>query len=283
MLKVVKAGFYTTIQDVGRFGHRCFGVPVSGPMDGYSSHFANALLGNAKDAALIEITMVGPTLQFLQPTLIAISGADISPIINGNPVKMNNILKVDANDTLSFGKLKSGIRSYLAIKDGFLSDMVLKSRSMYKDITPHYILSNGDTVPYKFVNDDFKKANAHVKYDNSILKEDVLEVSKGPEFNKLPTEIQQQIFSKEFRVSKLNNRMAFQLEPLIKNDLKQILTAPVLPGTVQLTPSGQLIVLMRDCQTTGGYPRVLQLTEKSINVLSQKYTGNSLKIRLSEL
>jgi allophanate hydrolase subunit 2 len=76
--------------------------------------------------------------------------------------------------------------------------------------------------------------------------------------------------------------MAYQLEPLFKNSLEQILTSPVLPGTIQLTPSGQLIVLMRDCQTTGGYPRVLQLTEKAINSLSQKLTGTTLKIRLKE-
>ena len=76
--------------------------------------------------------------------------------------------------------------------------------------------------------------------------------------------------------------MAYQLEPLFQNSLEPILTSPVLPGTIQLTPSGQLIVLMRDCQTTGGYPRVLQLTEKSINILSQKTTGNDLKIRLKD-
>ena len=76
--------------------------------------------------------------------------------------------------------------------------------------------------------------------------------------------------------------MAYQLAPTFDNALDPILTAPVLPGTVQLTPSGQLIVLMRDCQTTGGYPRVLQLTEDAISILSQKTTGNSLKFRLKE-
>ena len=85
------------------------------------------------------------------------------------------------------------------------------------------------------------------------------------------------------RVSKLNNRMAYQLSPLLKNKLGSILTGPVLPGTVQLTPSGQLIVLMKDCQTTGGYPRVLQLSEHAIYSLAQKSTANEIKFILRDL
>jgi len=76
--------------------------------------------------------------------------------------------------------------------------------------------------------------------------------------------------------------MAYQLNERIENNLKPIITSLVLPGTVQLTPSGQLIVLMRDCQTTGGYPRVLQLCEKSISILSQKFTGNTIHFEQKE-
>ena len=74
--------------------------------------------------------------------------------------------------------------------------------------------------------------------------------------------------------------MAYQLKELFKNDLKSIITSPVLPGTVQLTPSGNLIILMRDCQTTGGYPRILQLNEAALNVLSQKYSGQKIQFQL---
>ena len=83
-----------------------------------------------------------------------------------------------------------------------------------------------------------------------------------------------------YSISKDNNRMAYQILPVLKNSLESILTSPVLPGTVQLTPSGQLIILMRDCQTTGGYPRILQLTERSINILSQKTTNSVVKFSL---
>ena len=101
-------------------------------------------------------------------------------------------------------------------------------------------------------------------------------------FDRLSEKQKLQLENGEFKVSKYNNRMAYQLEPMVENDLEPILSAPVLPGTVQLTPNGNLIVLTRDCQTTGGYPRVLQLMESAINMLAQKTTGNTLKFRLKE-
>ncbi len=283
MLKVLKSGFYTTIQDTGRFGYRAYGVPVSGAMDAYSSQFANAILGNANDVALLELTMTGPVLHFLEPTLIAISGANLQPKLNDRPIKMNVSISIQANDIVSFGRSLSGFRAYLAIKDGFLSESVLGSRSMYKPITSASRIMNNDALEYNSIDDNQRELNANVKYNEDIIEDHILDVYKGSEFNTLPIEKQNQLLEASLSVSKHNSRMAYQLEPTFNNNLEPILTAPVLPGTVQLTPSGQLIVLMRDCQTTGGYPRVLQLTEKAINILSQKTTENCLKLRLKDL
>lgn len=280
MLKVLKSGFYTTIQDTGRFGYRAYGVPVSGAMDSYSSQFANAILGNPSDAAVLEITMTGPTLHFLEPTIIAVSGANLQPKLNDRLVKMNVSISIETSDILSFGRFNNGFRGYLAIKDGFLSETVLGSRSMYKPITCASRLMNNDTLEYNSNVDNHKKLNANVKYSEDSIEDNKLDVYKGPEFDKLPLEKQKLIFETSFFVSKHNSRMAYQLEPAFENTLNAILTAPILPGTVQLTPSGQLIVLMRDCQTTGGYPRVLQLTERAVNSLSQKTTGNTLNFSL---
>jgi antagonist of KipI len=283
MLKVIKSGFYTTIQDTGRFGHRAYGVPVSGAMDAYSSQFANAILGNANDAALLEITMTGPILHFLEPTIIAISGANFQPKLNDSPIKMNVSVSIDTNDILSFGRLNRGFRAYIAIKDGILSKTVLGSRSMYKPVTSASRIMNNDTLNYNSIVNNKRTLNAIVKYNKDIIENHVLDVYEGPEFNSLPIDKKNQLLESSFFVSKRNSRMAYQLDPTFENNLEPILTAPVLPGTIQLTPSGQLIVLMRDCQTTGGYPRVLQLTEKAIRILSQKTKGNSLKIRLKDL
>ena len=282
MLKVLKSGFYTSIQDEGRFGHRSYGVPISGAMDSYSSQFANTLLGNSRDAAVMELTMTGPTLHFLQPTVIAISGAEMSPSLNNKTLKINTIVAIQNGDVLSFGKLRHGFRTYIAIKGGFLITKVLNSRSMYKGITTEGCIKVNDVVDYPSYVNEKRDFHANVKYDNAIIESNTIEVFKGSEFDSLTEEMQNKILN-NYKISKLNNRMAYQLKPLFNNNLQPILTSPVLPGTVQLTPSGRLIILMRDCQTTGGYPRVLQLTEKSINILSQKITGNNLKIRLKEI
>lgn len=281
MVKVIKAGFYSTIQDQGRFGQRQFGVPVSGAMDALSSEFANALLGNEKDAAVIEMTMTGAELQFLKGTTIAIAGANMQPKLNGNPIAMFKSIMVNVKDTLSFGNLVNGFRTYVAVHGGFLTESVLRSRSMAKGITERIRIQNDDILRIESFSSTLKPKNAKLKYHSNILHDDTLDVFKGPEFDILSNSQQDMLFNQNLEVSKNNNRMAYQLQPLFHNNLESILTAPVLPGTFQLTPSGQLIVLMRDCQTTGGYPRVLQLTEKSINILSQKTTGNRLNIRLT--
>ncbi|MAB49809.1 MAG: allophanate hydrolase [Flavobacteriaceae bacterium] len=281
MLKVLQPGFYSTIQDYGRFGYRDYGVPVSGVMDSYSAQFANALLGNTNEAALIEMTMVGGKFQFLEPTTIVVSGAFMNPKLNDMPIEQHKLIHIHSNDVLHFAQVEQGFRTYLAIKGGFESDVLLGSRSQYNPVTSNNTIHKGELVPYQSFSSLYV-SNSKVKFDDSILKSNILDVFKGPEFDRLSEKQKQQIENGEFKVSKNNNRMAYQLEPMVENDLEPILSAPVLPGTVQLTPNGNLIVLTRDCQTTGGYPRVLQLMESAINMLAQKTTGNTLKFRLKE-
>ncbi|MBF8149952.1 biotin-dependent carboxyltransferase family protein [Winogradskyella sp. F6397] len=281
MIKVLKSGFFSTIQDEGRFGHLAYGVPVSGAMDSYSSQFANELIDNTIDAAVLEMTMTGAELLFLKSTTIAITGADMNPVLNGNAIDMYKSITVKPDDTLSFGRLINGFRTYIAVKGGFLSESVLGSRSMLKGITDNSRIHKGDYLEINTTSNVVRSKNAKLKFNPSHLNADILDVTKGPEFDRLTKSQQTLLFSKTFQVSKNNNRMAYQLDALVHNKLASILTSPVLPGTVQLTPSGQLIVLMRDCQTTGGYPRILQLPEKSINMLSQKTARSSFKLRQS--
>ena len=282
MLEFIEPGFFTSLQDTGRFGYRSFGVPVSGAMDLYSSQFANSILGNQSTAASLEMTMKGPTVKFLKPTVIAISGADMQPRLNDKLVKINTSLMVEPESILRFDGLKKGFRSYLAIKNGFLGSSVLKSQSMYQPITESSRFSKGDRITYHSYKASSFDRNAQVKFNSVLLQSKELTVYKGPEYEELPVRLKTKLIDGTFKILKLNNRMAYQLEPLIPNTLDQLLTAPVLPGTVQLTPSGKLIVLMRDCQTTGGYPRVLQLSKFAMNQLSQNTTGNRIIFRLED-
>jgi len=275
MIKVIDPGFYSTIQDLGRFGFQDYGVPCSGVMDRYSAIMANTLLGNSNNAAVIEMTLKGPKLLFESNTSICISGANMPPVLNGTPIELNSVIKVKKGDILSFGTLRNGVRTYLAVKHGIKSEQIMSSRSMYPNVTTYTRFQKNDIMDIdQTLHVD--ATHASVKIANTHLDSVHLEVHKGPEFDQLLKDQQETLFSNEFTVAKENNRMAYQLDQTLDNDLLPIITSLVLPGTVQLTPSGKLIVLMRDCQTTGGYPRILQLSEGAINILSQKFTGDKV-------
>jgi biotin-dependent carboxylase-like uncharacterized protein len=254
------------------------GVPVSGAMDQHAASLANALLENSETDALIEITMSGPVLEFLSPTYIAITGANLSPNLNGEEVKMHSVHKVLKGATLTFGKHIDGLRGYLGVKGGLLTDSILHSRSYYKPVTPASRLKDGDEIPYQEVS-DFKPKITHIITEN-IDKVSLLKVSKGPEYDILSKKEQLDLFGKSFTIAKENNRMAYQLERTLDTHTRSMLTSATLPGTVQITPAGKIIILMRDGQTTGGYPRILQLSDEAINVLAQKTFGDEISFQL---
>jgi len=280
MIKVLKAGFYATIQDRGRVGFASIGVPVSGAMDMYSAEIANSLLNNDLDDAVLEITFGGTMLQFLNDTFIAISGANFNPVLNQENLKQNKRIKVRKGDILSFGNFNLGVRSYLAVKGGFQTTKVLKSRSQFKNITKDFRIKKDELLTIKSYSEDLKSTNAFVKVNSNHFTSTSILCFEGPEFYLLSEEQKQLLFNTVFSISSDNNRMGYRLKETIKNNFFSILTSAVLPGTVQLTPSGKLIVLMRDCQVTGGYPRILQLSEPAISILAQKKTNSELTFRL---
>ncbi|MEM7486391.1 MAG: biotin-dependent carboxyltransferase family protein [Bacteroidota bacterium] len=278
MLKVLKSGFFTSIQDRGRFGYREMGVPISGVMDDDALRKANLLLDNALDAAVLEITMTGPKLEFDLETYICLSGADLSPTLNNEPLEYCSVIKVSKGDILSYGKLKQGFRSYLAVKGGFQTDKVLDSRSQYFPVTTKPCLSDKDEIAY-IETSAFAPTISEIKTKGNF-NPNTLEVLKGPEFSILSKNQLDTLFKKGFTISKENNRMAYQLKELIDKHEYSMLTSGTLPGTVQLTPAGRLIILMKDGQTTGGYPRVLQLSNTSMGILAQKKYGDTISFKL---
>lgn len=278
MLRVIKSGFFTSIQDQGRFGFRNIGVPVSGAMDQHAASMANALLENLETDAVMEVTMSGPVLEFSTPTYIAITGANLSPSLNGETVAMHSVHKILEGDTLTFGKHIDGLRGYIGVKGGLLTDSILDSRSFYKPVTPASRLKDGVEIPYEEVS-DFKPKITHIITED-IDKANLLKVSKGPEYDILSKKEQTELFGKSFAIAKENNRMAYQLERALDTHTPSMLTSATIPGTVQITPAGKIIILMRDGQTTGGYPRILQLSDEAINVLAQKTFGDEISFQL---
>ena len=280
MLKVLNAGFFNSIQDKGRVGFASSGVPVSGAMDSYAADLSNIILNNSLDSAVIEFTTGGCKFQFLEKTVICMAGGNFTAKINDKIITLNTRTIVHKNDILSLGKINFGVRTYLAVKGGFLSEKKLGSRSFYQNITKYFTIKKNMIIPYSIFLGDFKTSNTSVKIDENHFNSKIITCFKGPEFFLLNKHQQEQLLTQNFSISKDNNRMGYKLEEVLENNLAQILTSSVMPGTVQLTPSGTLIVLMRDCQVTGGYPRVLQLTEASINEFAQKKSSNTFLFSL---
>ncbi|MDY7393830.1 biotin-dependent carboxyltransferase family protein [Aureibaculum sp. 2210JD6-5] len=280
MIKVLSPGFYTTVQDMGRFGYADKGVPCSGVMDRYSAQLANQIIGNNDNDSLLEIALGKLTLLFEKQTVICISGANLSPKINENSIDLNKALLLKKNDVLSFEKPVFGVRAYLAVKGGFQTPKVLGSRSLYNGITSQTILKKDDYLQISNFIESKSLKNALVKHDQEHFTDKILLAYPGPEYELLSFKQKTQLRTVVFNISNDNNRMGYRLEGLIENELPSMLTSAVLPGTVQLTPSGRLIVLMRDCQVTGGYPRVLQLSETAISRLAQKTTGDKIQFKL---
>lgn len=278
-IEVLQPGLFSTLQDKGRRGYLSYGVPPAGPMDSFSAGMANMLLQNSPNSAVMEITLMGPQLRFSASTQIAIFGAFLSPKLNREGILNNKIYRIEAGDVLSFGRRIRGNRAYLAVKNGFKSETILGSRSWFEGLTSAVKLEKGMKLEYEAFDGASEMTHSLIKVKDFITSEEV-ETFPGPEFSQLPEEKKEELQKRHFSLSINNNRMGVQLEEELQNDLQPILTGPVLPGTVQLTPSGKLIVLMRDGQTTGGYPRVLQLSEQGINSLAQKVQGEKIVFRL---
>ena len=268
MIKVIDPGFYTSIQDKGRFGFQNYGVPVSGCMDENSAEIANQILENLTSSALLELTMTGCSLEFKKDTIIAVTGSDMNAKLNGSSIQMYNKIDVKKGDLLSFDRFEYGFRTYIAFQGGIKSEKVMKSRSMYNGITKSFKIQKNDKIVLN--NSINKSRSTNQEKIQKLILSDNIECYKGPEFHKLSKENKENLLKKQFSISNNHNRMGYILNEKIKNNIKPFITSHVMPGTVQLTPGGKIIILMRDCQTTGGYPRILQLTNSAINILSQK-------------
>ncbi len=263
----MQPGLSTSIQDNGRLGYLSEGIPITGYMDRLSAEKANLLVGNTTGEALIEWAVLPPKLKFLAPTHIACTGAAVAIFINATKVANGGCIYIPANAILSLKPMQQGIYGYIAIKGGVQTPKILASRSWFAGITSEAVFKKGMQIPY--VPSD-QKYEHHCKLTSAVPnKVSILEVYIGPEYDLLTKEQQAKLISQKFSVSPLRDRMGIQLSQTFEAHERSILSSPTLPGTLQWIPSGKLIVLMRNAQTIGGYPRIVQLTEKSISAIAQ--------------
>jgi len=277
---LLKAGVYSTIQDNGRAGWRAFGVQVGGAMDSVAHQIANALVGNAPHAATIECTMGGLQVQFNKEVDIAMAGGGAA-FINGNEVDSCRRHTVYKNDLLEIKFTPPGLRSYLAVRGGFASELVMGSKSMSPIV--------GIGSPLKknaglwFDRDFCAKTTKKVNHFTlpSIDSPTIIRVCQGPEYQRMTTESRRKFYTQPFVLSNRCDRMGYHLqaEPLSLNDSGEMLSTAVTKGTIQLTPNGQLILLMSDCQTTGGYPRVGQVAAVDLPLAAQLIPGATISFK----
>lgn len=283
---IEKAGFQTTIQDLGRFGLRAFGIPISGAMDSNAHKMANKLVGNNINAPTLEMTLKGDRIHFLNHATIAITGSDMSAKLNGKTCKRYEKIEVKAGDVLNFGFSKTGCRTYLAIQGQIKSDFDFNSYSTYlygkfggykgRKIANDDIITIENDVK-KSINFSVEKNKIPI-YSNNIS----VKIIPAPEFDWFSKIMIKQFFKTNYKVTTDNNRMGMKLEglPILLEKPRKMISSPTALGTIQVLPNGQLIILLHDGQTTGGYPRIANVIIEDIWKLAQLKANDLLSIRL---
>ncbi len=281
LLELIQGGLQCSIQDTGRTQYAHWGVPHAGAMDTFSFNLANHLLINPSHAACLEIGPAAVVFQFHAPTICVLTGAKGLFLVDGVEIQRNKLFQVEAGSLLRIVSIEQGNWLYLGVKEGFQSPVILGSRSWSKGITDALILKKGMKLPYFSQSQKANQAtHSRIKEYLSETAESLIYAYKGPDWNLLSEILKATIQNQDFELGLRQDRMGYEIMGLPSNSLPQLLTAPVFPGTVQLTPSGKMIALMRESQVTGGYPRILQLTKHSINHLSQLRASSTIRFQL---
>lgn len=288
-LLILKGGLLDTLQDQGRWGYASWGVNTGGAADTFAASTANLLLGNPLDEGVLEMHFPALQLRFEKETWFALSGANFSPALNGFEIPLNRPVQAYANDVLVFRKHQWGARCYLAIQDGLGGSQWLGSRSTQLKLPDLGLLGRklkeGDQIPYAGLSSKlFQKgpnqwfASIEKNYEN--LNE--LRVLPGREWDWLDASTQNQILLEEFRILPQSDRMGYRLSAsaVAPSFKKEMISTGVRFGTVQLLPSGQLIVLMADHQTTGGYPRLVEVITADLSKLAQLKQGDCFRFKM---
>ena len=272
---VIRSGMLTTVQDLGRRGHRAQGVPLSGAMDGFALRVANLLVGNPEDTATLECTLLGPELVFSTAATIAVTGAEFSGVEAWRP------FEVPAGGRVKLGAARRGCRAYVAIAGGWEIAPVLGSCRTYLRAGlggfEGRALRDGDVLRAPEVT---RRMAGHWRIDERIF----------PAYSPAPTvrvvrgaqadEFGGVLFDTEFKVMSQSDRMGLRLggRRLVRiGGAQELISSAVAPGTVQIPPDGQPIILMADAQTIGGYPQAAHVISVDLPLVAQLRPGDKLK------
>ena len=278
MIEVLTPGFHTTVQDLGRTGYRHIGVSVSGALDRQALMLANRLVANADNAAGLELTTGTLELKFHRDAWFSLTGAHYEIKIGSREIWHGWRSKINAGETLTLRGPKSGMRAYLAVDGGIDVPITLGSRSTLTaaELGGHQgrTLKVGDRIPLGDKRSLSKPIGAVQRgYSNEVR------ALPGPEMALFTQESRKVFWSSLWQVSNDSNRMGARLsgEALGLEQEQSLNSHAVMPGTIQVPPSGQPIVLLADAQTTGGYPKIATVIEADLWKLAQTRPGQKLQ------
>ena len=282
-LCIVKAGMLTTIQDAGRWGFQSRGVPVAGPMDPVSYRLANALVGNDRGAAALEITLLGPELEFEDERLAAVAGAEFELSLDGRSVPSNAPFTVSAGSRLRFGARRLGARAYLAVSGGIAVPPMLGSRSTHLVSAMGGLagraLTAGDRLP---LGDLTRERGTALAPQTAIVPlpdgRATIRVLPGPQLEYFGADALDVLQSAPYVIGHHSDRMGFRLEgPRLTHARGADIISDATPlGAMQVPATGQPILLMADRQTTGGYPKIATVIAADIAVAGQLGPADSI-------
>jgi antagonist of KipI len=291
-IRILKAGILDTVQDMGRAGVGKWGINPSGAMDWYAARVANMLVGNDPEEGAIEIHFPSSQFLFLQDALISICGADFTPVADETPVSVWKTVWVKKNSVLTFRNNQWGIRCYLAVHGGFDLPRWLGSLStnlkasaggmnggaLKKNDVLHLRAGKYEQTDRHESNTVFPwKANVQSAYNTPST----IFFIEGNEWSWLTMSSQEALLSEGLSIHPSSDRMAAMLHhsPLQFQQRQELLSSGVSFGTMQALPSGKVIVLMADHQTTGGYPRIGHIITAHLPKFSQLRPGENFHLR----
>ena len=288
-MTLLDAGLYAGIQDAGRFGYRHLGIGPGGVMDPYAFAFSNRVLGNPEGAAVIEFHFPAPRIRFESATTFAVTGGDFSPALNGQDIPCWEKIIASPGDLLSFGKMKTGYRGYLAVAGGVAGEEWLGSRSLNRfcragGMNGRQLMKEDKLLIIPGLAETKVSTPSHATPIQSLYdtSSPVL-CLKGPEWNRLTDEAKEQLLKSKFLIDSKSDRMGILLtgeKPLLQIESGEMLSSATAMGSVQLLPSGHCMALMADHQTTGGFPRILQILQSRFPRLAQARPGEKIEFSM---
>lgn len=277
-------GVLTTIQDEGRYGYEQFGMSPAGPMDLKAFRTANILVGNPEGESALEATVLGPTLRFDQDNVIAVTGANMAPALNGQPCPMYQAVAVRAGDRLTLGAARTGCRAYIAFAGGLDVPQVMGSRATaLQNKVGGYQgrkLAKGDSLGFRAPNPALPlPRTAPVPPPQG--REVTIRVILGPQDDMFTREGVDTFLSQPYTVSKDFDRMGCRLEgaQIAHKTDGNIISDGMVTGAIQVPTSGQPIIMLAERQTVGGYTKIATVISADLPLVGQCKTGDIIRFR----